>query len=146
MNKLQVLVVFLAILSIAHSQQSYAQKNSFSSSLPSYKDEAKYSPSSKGQKKNDTTCVLDRNSTRGDFSCSMQTCYNHTTGLVSSYRTFCFRVKNGIASIEERSDRLISAYHKPMIELFRHVQGVFKDWVMYELLERLWKMSMTAFV
>lgn len=149
---LQFVIIILMSVSITQSKENdphYSQsgytKSEYSQKSNQYKAEYKPLKSPHQGPQNEIKCVLDRNTTRGDFLCSMQTCYNFTSGMVSSYRSFCYRIRNGMASIEERSDRLIMAYHKPWISLYKHLRETFEYWVGIELLERLWKMAIAPF-
>lgn len=91
--------------------------------------------------KNTEQCVLDRGSLRGDFNCSMETCYNFTSGIVTRYRTYCIRFRNKVISLEERSDRMLKVYSDPFVKIMKMIRSCFVDWLGLNILEKLFQIT-----
>lgn len=91
--------------------------------------------------KSDVSCILDRGSLRGDFNCSMETCYNFTSGIVVRYRTYCIRFRNKVISLEERSDRMLKVYSDPVVKILKMIRSCFIDWVGLNIFEKLFQIA-----
>jgi hypothetical protein len=84
-----------------------------------------------------TACSYDKNTLRGDFMCHTKTCFNITTGEVIVNRHSCHRIKDRIATFDERSRNLINAALIPMNALRMIIKGSWKDWLGLQFIDYL---------
>ena len=84
-----------------------------------------------------TVCSSDTNSSHGDFACFSRTCFNRTSGLVTTYRVSCHRVRNRLLPFDERSRELIRVSQIPMNAVRMIIKGVWKDWLGVQFIEFL---------
>jgi hypothetical protein len=89
-------------------------------------------------------CQSDRNATRKDFLCTSKTCYNSTSGLVTSYKTACYRFNNRIATFDERARHLIKVSKEPLQATKVIFKGAWKDWVGLQFID--WMYSKAKFL
>ena len=83
-------------------------------------------------------CQTDRNGTRQDFLCTSKTCYNATSGLVTTFKSVCYRYKNRIESMDERTRKLMKVAKEPVEATKAIMKTAWKDWLGVQFIEYLY--------
>ena len=84
-------------------------------------------------------CQTDRNATRQDFLCTSKTCYNTTSGLVTTFKSVCYRYKNRIESMDERTRKLMKVAKEPVEATKVIIKTAWKDWLGLQFIEYLYQ-------